>query len=422
HFIGVKEILKANTENTKMLLLKELEIKLGELNEDWHYSSLEKIFIEKRIYRNIEEETTWEGVMEAIRKGLKPYLKLFRRAITDEDIVRLTEIKIKRISKFDSFKADEHIQSVEKSIEVTQHNIEHLTEYAIAYFETLLKKYGKGKERKSIIKPFETIEAAAVAIANTKLYVNKKDGFIGTGLKKDELAFECSDLDLIIIFRKDGHMMVTKVSDKTFVGKDIISLAVFDKNDDRTTYNMLYLDGKTGVSYAKRFNVTGITRDKDYDLTKGHPLSKVLYFSSNPNGEAETVTLTLSPGSKARNKQFDFSFENIEIKGRGAGGNQVTKYPIKSVRFKEKGKSTLGAIKVYFDEQFGRLNKEGNGKLLGNFEPDDKAIAFYKDGSYELLEFDVSIKIDTKQLLCIDHFDPEKIISTIYLDYKNSVF
>ncbi|XZF15753.1 DNA gyrase/topoisomerase IV subunit A [Chitinophagaceae bacterium MMS25-I14] len=418
HFIGATELLKSSVENTKDLLLRELEIKLGELENDWHYSSLEKIFIEKRIYRDIEEETTWEGVLAAIDKGLAPYKKKFRREITQEDIVKLTEIRIKRISKFDSFKADEHIKGVETEIGEVKNNIEHLNDFAIRYYENLLKKHGKDRGRKTEIRLFETIQANTVAIANAKLYVNYKEGFIGTSLKKDELAFECSDLDQIIVFRKDGKMIVTKVSDKTFVGKDILYLAVFQKNDERTTYNMIYLDGKTGIAYAKRFNVTGITRDKEYDLTKGNPNSKVMYFTANANGEAEVLTITLSPGSKARIKAFDYYFEELDIKGRSAGGNQVTKYPVKSVKFKEKGRSTLSAIKIWYDPTFGRLNKEENGKLMGRFEDKDRIIAFYKDGTYELTDFELTNRYDADNILLIEKFNPEKVVSAIYYDAK----
>lgn len=420
HFVGASDLLKHSVTHTKALLLKELEIKLGELEDDWHYSSLEKIFIEKRIYRDIEEQTTWEGVLEAIDKGLKPHVKKLRRAVTTEDIVKLTEIRIKRISKYDAFKADEHIKAVEDNIAEVNENITHLTEYAIKYYETLLKKYGKGRERKTELRPFETIQVANVAIANSKLYVNYKEGFIGTGLKKDEFAFDCSDLDNIIVFRKDGKMIVTKVADKTFVGKDIIHLAIFQKNDERTTYNMLYLDGKSGITYGKRFNVTGITRDKEYDLTKGNPQSRCSYFSANANGEAEVITITLSPGSKARIKQLDFYFEELEIKGRSAQGNQVTKYPIKSIRFKEKGKSTLSAQKIWFDETVGRLNKDGNGRLLGRFEETDRIIAFYKDGNYELTDFELSNRFEIDSLVAVEKFNPSKPISIVYLDAKAS--
>lgn len=422
HFVGVKELLKHSVEHTKDLLLKELQIKLGELENDWHYSSLEKIFIENRIYRDIEEETTWEGVIAAIDNGLKPFKKKLRRAVTEEDIVRLTEIKIKRISKYDSFKADEHIKGVEDSIEEVKHNIEHLTEYAIAYYDNLLKKHGKGRERKTDIRPFENIEATVVAIANTKLYYNKKEGFIGTSLKKDEFAFECSDLDNIIVFKRDGTMMVTKVADKTFVGKDIIHVGIWLKGDERTTYNMIYVDGKSGISYAKRFNVTAITRDKDYELTKGNKNSKVHHFSANPNGEAEVITITLSPGSKARKKTFDFAFDTLDIKSRGAQGNQVTKYPIRSTRLKEKGKSTLSGQKIWYDDTLGRLNKEGNGMLLGSFEPNDKILTFYKDGTYELTDHELTNRYDPEDVIRIELFDPEKTVSVIYFDKKSESF
>jgi topoisomerase-4 subunit A len=416
NFVGATELLKHSVDHTKGLLKSELEIKLRELEDDWHYSSLEKIFIEKRIYRDIEEETTWEGVLKAIDKGLSPYKKLFRREITQEDITKLTEIRIKRISKFDSFKADEHIKATEDNIAQTKHHIEHLTDYAIAYYENILKKYGKGKERQTEIKIFDTIQATKVAIANAKLYVNYKEGFIGTGLKKDEFVCDCSDIDDIIVFRKDGTMLITKVADKTFVGKDILHLAVFKRNDDRTTYNMMYMDGGSGVVYAKRFNVTGITRDKEYDLTKGNKGSKVLYFSANANGEAEVVSVTLSPGSSARVKVFDYYFEELIIKGRSSQGNQVTKYPVRQVKFKEQGRSTLSAPKIWYDNQVGRLNTDGYGKLLGSFEQDDRIIVFYKDGQYELTDFDLGNRYEVSQIVRIEKFNPEKVITAVYYD------
>jgi len=422
HFVSVSDLLKHSVAHTKALLHKELEIKLGELEEDWHFSSLEKIFIEKRIYRDIEEETTWEGVLDAIQKGLQPYIKKLRREVTREDIATLTEIRIKRISKYDSFKADEHIKGVEAEIAEVKHNIEYLNDYAIRYYEGLLKKFGKGRERKTEIRPFETIRVANVAIANTKLYVNYKEGFIGTSLKKDEFAFDCSDLDNVIVFRKDGKMMVTKVAEKTFVGKDIIYLAVFQKNDERMTYNMIYVDGKTGISYGKRFNVTAITRDREYDLTKGNPNSKVHYFSANPNGEAEVITITLHPGSKARNKVFDFYFEELDIKGRGSQGNQVTKYPIKSIKLKEKGKSTLSAPKIWYDETIGRLNRDGQGRLLGRFEEGDRIIVFYKDGSYELTDFELTNRYETDSIVLLEKFNPESIVTAVYFDAKTGNF
>lgn len=422
HFVGVSDLLKHSVADTKDLLRKELEIKLRELENDWHYSSLEKIFIEKRIYRDIEEETTWEGVLSAIDKGLDPYKKLFRREITQEDIIKLTEIKIKRISKFDSFKADEHIKGVEDDIKTVQHHIEFLNDYAIAYYENLLKKYGKGKERKTEIKVFDTIQATKVAIANTKLYVNRKEGFIGSSLKKDEFVCDCSDIDDIIVFRKDGVMMVTKVADKTFVGKDIIHLDVFRKSDDRTTYNMMYMDGTSGIVYAKRFNVTGITRDKEYDLTKGNKGSKITYFTANANGEAEVVSITLSPGSSARIKTFDFYFEELGIKGRSSQGNQVTKYPVRQVKFKEQGRSTLSAPKIWYDAQVGRLNTDGYGTLLGSFNTEDRIIVFYKDGHYELTDFELSNRYETENILAIEKWLPQEAITAVYFDNDKKQF
>lgn len=422
NFVGASDLLKYSVDHTKKLLLRELEIKLGELDEDWHYSSLEKIFIEKRIYRDIEEQTTWEGVLKAIDDGLKPYKKKLRRPVTQEDIIKLTEIRIKRISKFDAFKANEHIKSVEAEIAEVKNNIANLNDYTIRYYENLLKKYGKGRERKTEIRPFENINANTVAIANTKLYVNYKEGFIGTGLKKDEFAFDCSDIDNIIVFRKDGKMMVTKVADKIFVGKDIRHLAIFQKNDERTTYNMMYMDGKSGITYAKRFNVTGVTRDKEYDMTKGNAGSKVQYFSVNPNGEAEVVTVTLFPDSKARTKVFDYFFEELEIKSRGAQGNQVTKYPVKSVKFKEKGRSTLSAPQIWYDDSVGRLNKDGHGMLLGRFDEKDRIIVFYKDGTYEVTGFDITNRYDADNVVLIEKFHPEKVVTAIYYDAKPKQF
>ncbi len=422
HFVGVTDLLKHSVADTKSLLNKELEIKLAELENDWHYSSLEKIFIEKRIYRDIEEETTWEGVLAAIDKGLTPYKKLFRREIIQEDIIRLTEIRIKRISKFDSFKADEHIKAVEDDILQVKHHMEHLTDYAVAYYENLLKKYAKGKERKTEVKIFDTIQATKVAIANTKLYVNRKEGFIGSSLKKDEFVIDCSDIDDIIVFKKDGGMVVTKVADKTFVGKDIIHVDIFRKSDDRTTYNVMYMDGQTGIVYAKRFNVTGITRDKQYDLTKGNKGSKIIYFTSNPNGEAEVVTVTLSPGSTARVKAFDYYFEELSIKGRSSQGNQVTKYPVRQVKFKEQGRSTLEAPKIWYDEQVGRLNTDGYGRLLGSFNVEDRIVVFYKDGHYELTDFDLTNRYEREQILAIEKWIAEDPITAVYWDNDKKQF
>lgn len=421
HFSNVSDLLRHSVEHTKELLKLELEIKLKELQEDWHLSSLEKIFIENRIYRDIEEEKTWEGVLQAIDKGLDPYKKLLLREVTTDDIIRLTEIKIKRISKFDGFKAEEHIRSVSEQIEETKNHLAYLVDFAIAYYENLLKKYGKGQERKTEIRHFDTIEAAKVAIANEKLYVNRKEGFVGTGLKKDEWVGECSALDDIIVFLKDGSMIVTKVADKTFIGKDIIHVEVFNKNDDRTTYNMVYMDGKTGVVYAKRFNVGGVTRDKPYALAGNEKGSKMLYFTSNPNGEAEVVTIVLSSGCSARIKTFDFYFEQLAIKGRSSKGNQVTKYPVRNVKFKEAGKSTLSAPEIWYDEQVGRLNTDGYGVLLGRFRTDDRIIVFYQDGNYELTDFDLGNRYESEQILLLEKFRMEKPITAIYWDEEKGM-
>lgn len=416
HFVGVTKLLTESVDNTQTLLNQELEIKLHELNNDWHYSSLEKIFIEKRIYRLIEEETTWAGVLSAIDKGLEPYKHLFKRVIVEEDLVRLTEIKIKRISKFDSFKADEHIKGVEDAIETTKDHLANLVNYTINYYEQILKKYGKGKERQTEIKTFDTIKATQVAIANVKLYANFKEGFIGTGLKKDDFITDCSDLDNIIVFRKDGSMMVVKVSDKVFVGKDIIHAEVFRKSDDRTTFNMMYMDGKSGIVYAKRFNPGGVTRDKEYDLTGGNKGSKIMYFTANPNGEAEVVTVTLTPGSSARVKSFDYYFEELLIKGRSSKGNQVTKYPVKGVKFKEHGRSTLAAPEIFYDEQVGRLNVDGYGRSLGKFHPEDKIIVFYKDGHYEMTDYDLTNRYVAQEVVLISKFDDKEVFTAIYYD------
>ena len=416
HFTSVKELLQLSVDNTKRLLGTELEIRLGELREDWHYSSLEKIFIEKRIYRDIEEETTWEGVIAAIDKGLKPYKKRFRREITEADIVRLTEIRIKRISRYDSFRADEHIKGVEKDIAQVEYDLAHLVDFAVGYYENLLKKYGKDRGRKTEIRGFEVIQAQEVAIANTKLYMNAQEGFIGTGLKKDEFVAECSDLDDIIVFTREGKMKVVKVADKVFVGKNILHAAVFKKGDERTTYNMIYTDGGSGHSFAKRFNVTGVTRDKEYDLTKGNDKSKVHYFTANANGEAEVVTVVLTPGSKARNKTLDFHFEELGIKGRGSVGITVTRYPIRQVKLKEQGVTTLSAIRIWYDDTIGRLNTDERGTYVGSFENDDRILTIFSDGSYEMTNYELTNRYDPDTLVLIEKFDPARVITAVYYD------
>lgn len=416
-FLGVQELLKLSVDKTKDLLEQELKIKLNELQEKWHYTSLEKIFFEEKIYKELEKKhETWDKVLEAIDKAFVPFKKQLKRAVTREDIIKLTEKPVRRIYKLDIDELNDQIKGLEAEIKQVKHDLNNLVDYAVAYYENLLKKYGKERQRKTEIKQFEIIDAKNVAIANTKLYVNREEGFIGTGLKKDELLFECSDLDDIIVFAKRGIMKVVKVSEKTFIGKDILHAAVFQKNDERTTYNMIYSDGKGGVSYAKRFNVTGVTRDKEYDLTRGDEKSKVHYFSVNANGEAEVVKIVLTPGSSARIKEFDFYFEELAIKGRSSMGNQVTKYPIKSVKFKEAGKATLSGRKLWFDEKFGRLSAEEKGTYLGSFEPEDRILVIYTDGNYEVTDQEMTQKIDPEKVLHIGKFDPEKIITAVYVD------
>ncbi len=417
-FIGVNELLRASADNTKELLRFELEIRLAELQEKWHFTSLEKIFFEEKIYKELEKKhDTWEKVLLAIEKAFIPYLKLLKREVTREDVLKLTEKPVRRIYKLDIDELNAQIRGLEAEIKQVKHDLNNLVDFAVAYYESLLKKYGKGRERKTEIRLFDTIQAKSVAIANTRIYVNRSEGFIGTVLKKDELIAECSDLDDIIAITKAGKMKVVKVSDKNFIGKDIIHVAVFKKNDDRTTYNMIYADGKTGVSYAKRFNVTGITRDKEYDLTKGEDKSRVHYLSVNSNGEAELVRILLSPNSSARNKELDFYFEEMEIRSRGSFGNQVTKHAIKNVKLKEKGKSTLSGRKLWFDDTFGRLTMEEKGIALGSFEADDKILTIYFDGHYEITDQELSQRFDVENIALIEKFSPDKIITAVYLAY-----
>ena len=425
HFIGVTEALKMSTDTTVHLLKRELEIQLQELQDKWHFSSLEKIFIENKIYRDIEEEETWEGVIAAIDKGLDPFKKLLMREVSEEDIVRLTEIKIKRISKFDKKKADEYIKGLENEMLETEKNLKSLTKYAIKYFEDLLKKYGKGKERKTEIAIFDVVEVKQVAANNEKLYVNRAEGFVGYGkdMKKEEFISECSDIDDVIVFTKEGNMKVVRNAEKIFVGKDIIHVAVWKKNDERTTYNCVYLDGKSGVSYAKRFNVTAITRDKEYPITQGNPKSRILYFSVNPNGEAESCSVLLSPNCSARNKVFEFDFYNLDIKGRGANGNIVTKYPVKKIEQKGKGRTTLGGVEIWLDDTVGRLNTDKRGRYLGSFQNEDRILVVLKSGEYYLTNFDLTNRYQMNDIFAIDKLYPTTVISAVhYSDAKKCNF
>ncbi|MCW5516681.1 DNA gyrase/topoisomerase IV subunit A [Muriicola sp. Z0-33] len=414
-FIGVREMLQRSTDYTVELLKAELEIQLSELEEQWHFASLERIFIEKRIYRDIEEEETWEGVIAAIDKGLKPHVKHLKRAVTEEDIVRLTEIRIKRISKFDLDKAQQHIESLEDRIAETKNNLENLIDFAIDYFKDLKKKYGKGRERKSEIRIFDDIEATKVVIRNTKLYVNREEGFVGTSLRRDEYVTDCSDIDDIIVFTKNGEMMVTRVDAKTFIGKNIIHVAVFKKKDKRTTYNMIYKDGRGGASYVKRFNVTAVTRDKSYSLTTGKPSSYVHYFSANPNGEAEVVTVNLRQSGSIKKLKWDLDFADVMIKGRGSKGNIVTKYPVKRIELKEKGLSTLKPRKLWFDDTVQRLNVDERGELLGEFTSEDMLLLVNQKGIAKTVIPEVTMRFDD-DIIVLEKWKPKKPLSAIYYD------
>lgn len=414
-FIGVSEMLKISTDYTVALLKKELEIQLYELEEQWHFASLERIFIENRIYRDIEEEETWEGVITAIDKGLKPFIKHLKRAVTEEDIVRLTEIRIKKISKFDIDKAKQFIESLEDKIADVKHNLENLIDYAVDYFKELKTKYGKGKERKTEIRTFDDIVATKVVIRNTKLYVNREEGFVGTSLRRDEYVADCADIDDIIVFRKNGKMMVTKVASKTFVGKDIIHVAVFKKKDKRTVYNMMYRDGKGGASYMKRFNVTGVTRDKEYDLTPGKSGSVIHYFSANPNGEAEVVTILLRAVGSVKKLKWDIDFADLAVKGRGVRGNTITKYAIRKVEFKSAGVSTLKPRKIWFDDAVQRLNVDGRGELLGEFRAEDKILIARQCGKIKAVTPELTMHFDD-DMIVLEKWKPKKPISAIYFD------
>jgi topoisomerase IV subunit A len=416
HFVSVTDILRYNTDQTVALLKQELEIRRSELMERLLYSSLEKIFIENRIYRKIEECETFEAVLETIDKGLAKFKKEFYRPITQDDLIRLTEIRIKRISKYDAFKADELMRRLEQELAETEDNLANLTRYAIAYFKDLLKKYGKGRERRTEIRAFNTIAANVVAAANQKLYVDRENGFIGYGLKKDEFVSDCSDIDDIIVFRRDGKCVVTKIQEKTFVGKDIIYVSVFKKNDERRVYNLVYLDGKSGISMVKRFPVTAVTRDREYDLTMGNPKSKITWFTANDNGEAEVINVSLTAQSTAKLKQFDFDFAQVGIKNRSAQGNILTKYPVRKIVLKSAGASTLGGVDIWYDDHLGRLNRDERGRLLGNFEAKDSILVVYKSGEYELTTFDLTNRYEPNDVIALQKFDPETVISAVYYE------
>ena len=414
-FLGISEILKENTDHTVHLLKRELEIRKGELEDSWHKASLERIFIEKKIYQRIEDCETWEAIIKTIDHGLEPYKKLLKRPVTRDDIVRLTEIKIKRISKYDSKKADEYIASLEEEMEQVDYHLANLITYAIDYYKRIKRLFARNFPRQTEIRSFASIEASKVVVKNEKLYINRQDGFIGTSLKKDEYVCDCSDIDEVILFYRNGKYLITKVSEKAFVGKNIMHIAIFKRNDKRTIYNAVYRDGKDGYIYMKRFAVTGITRDKEYDLTQGKPGSKVLYFSANPNGEAEILKVVLKPRPRIRNLIFEVNMGDLAIKGRGSMGNILTKNTIHKISLKKRGESTLGGRKIWFEEETLRLNVEGRGIYLGEFHGSDQILVITEKGEFYQTNFDLSNHYGNN-ILIIEKFDPNDVWSAVYYD------
>ena len=420
-FLGVSEILIKSTDNTVNILKKELEIRLQELEDQWHNFSLERIFIENKIYRNIEKEETWEGVLRAIRDGITPFTKILKREVTNDDIARLTEIKIKRISKFDIDKAKEKIENLEDQISEVKANLGNLIEFAISYFTRLKKDYSSDKNRRTEIKVFDDVDVKKVVMRNTKLYVNREEGFIGTSLRRNEYVCDCSDIDDVIVFTDNCNMMVTKVASKTFIGKNIIHVAVFKKKDVRTIYNMVYRDGDKGFNYIKRFAVSGVTRDKLYALSSSKKPSLVKYFSANPNGEAEKITINLRQNAKIKKLKWDVDFSDVMIKGRGTRGNILTKNTIKNVELKEKGVSTLKPRKIWFDETVQKLNVDGRGELLGEFRGDDKILMVSQNGSLKIIQPELSTHFND-DMIVLEKWIPKKPISAIYFDGKKEKY
>ncbi len=430
-FLGVTEILRVCTERTRDLLRQELEIKQRELQERWHFASLEKIFIEQRVYRDIEEATSFDQALEIIMREMRKYVREpregavaktdrrlpLRRDMTSDDIARLTEIRIKRISRYNSFKADELLAQINADLEQVAHDLANITDFTVAWYEMLLTKYGKGQERRTVITTFDKVEAVHVVANNAKLYVDRAEGFVGMGIKKAEFVADCSDIDDVIVIRRDGVMLVTKIDDKTFVGKDLLYVGIFRKSDERATFNLMYWDAEKKRAMAKRFNVTAVTRDKEYSLVKGGPKASILYLSMHPNGEEETVTVTLSAAAKARIKNFEFDFGSLEIKGRSVGGNLVTKYLVRKVEQREVGQSTLGAVEIYMDEVSGRLNTDGRGRNLGGFDTGDSILAVYKDGTYQLTDYELTHRYEVDQLLHIGKLNADDdVITAVYYD------
>jgi len=414
-FVGVSDMLRISTHRTVDLLKRELEIQLDELENKWHFSTLEKIFIREEMYIDFKLYSDRESLYVYMYDRFKPFVKSFVREINDDDLQKLTQIPMIRITRFDSDKADDAIAKLEAEMEQVKYHLDHIIEYTIDFFQKLKDKYGKGRERQTELRSFDNIEATKVVLRNTKLYVNKEEGFFGTGLKKDEYVTDCSDIDDVIVFLRDGKMMISKVDDKKFVGKDIIHIAVFDKNDKRTIYNMIYRDGKNGSAFIKRFNVSGVTRDKFYDLTQEKAGSQVLYFSANPNGEAEVVTILLRQIGSVKKLKWDLDFSDIAIKGRASRGNTVTKYPIKKIELKEKGISTLRPRKVWFDDTVQRLNVDGRGELLGEFRPNDRLLIINQSGKLKTIIPELTTHFE-EGMIVLEKWNPNKPISAIYFD------
>jgi len=416
-FTTVDELLEYSAFHTKDLLKQELTIEKAELEERWHFASLEKIFIEKKIYQKIENCETWEEVLTTIAAALKPHVKKFKRAVTEEDVAKLTEIKVKRISKFNKFQADDLLLKLEEQIAQCVHHLEHLNEYAIAYYQNLIKKYAHLYPRRTQIANFDNIEAASVALNNEKLYVNREEGFMGFGLKKDEFIEECSDLDEVIVFHQEGTYSITKIAEKVFIGKNPLYVGVWRKNDSRKVYNVAYANLDKGGTFVKRFAVLGVTRDKKYPIADGVEKAKILYFSANPNGEAETITVQLTQASTAKKKEFDYNFAEMEIKNRNTRGNELTKYPVRKIKQKSAGVSTLGALKIWLDEHSGKLNTNGYGRFIAEFEEEDRIVSFYKNASYELSNFDVTTnRFELKDILHLGKLSPKAAFSAVYYD------
>jgi topoisomerase-4 subunit A len=420
-FMGVSDILRNSADNTVNLLKTELEIRCEELQEEWHMSSLEKIFIEERIYRDIEECETWEAVISAIDDGLKPFKNRLAREVTRDDIIQLTEIKIKRISKYDSGKADEHIKNIEIELDEVKNHLRNIIPFSINYFKQIKKKYGKGRERKTEIRNFDTILATKVVASNARLYINYKEGFIGTGLKKDEFVCDCSDIDDILVIRKDGTYLITRVAEKVFVGSDVLHARVFLKNDERTIYNIVYQDGKDKPVLVKRCAITGLTRDKEYNLTRGTPGSRIIYLSANPNGEAEVIKVHHKPKARLKKIVFEFDFGQLHIKGKSSMGNILTKNAVQKITLKEKGLSTLGGRRIWFDDAVFRLNVDGRGIFLGEFSGDDKILVITKNGFFRIAGFDLSSHFEDN-ILIIEKFKSGKVYSSIYWDAEQKFY